>query len=84
MRPIRCPMKKKNADGTVTQCEAMLTRNESSINNHLRLSHKTTSEQRTKLRIKLLGDQRVANAEKKAARCNYQREKALLKTTGVS
>jgi hypothetical protein len=75
MRDIKCPMK---------GCEAMLTRNEASINNHLRLSHRTTPEQRMRLRIRLLGDQRIANAEKKAARCNAQREKALQKVTGVS
>lgn len=75
MRDIICPMK---------GCDKMLTRNEASINNHLRLSHKTTPEQRLRLRIKMLGDLREANKEKKKARCDAQREKALLKTTGLS
>jgi len=83
LRPIQCPMKKKNQDGTYTQCPAMLTRNEASINNHLRLSHKTTSDQRTRLRIKLLGDLREGNKEKMAAKRASREERARAKIGGI-
>lgn len=83
MRPIQCPMKKRNKDGTYTQCPAMLTRNEASINNHLRLSHKTTSDQRTRLRIKMLGDLEERNKEKKKAKRSSHEERHRAKQAGI-
>jgi len=74
MRDVLCPMK---------GCEKMITRNDASINNHLRLSHKTTSEQRTRLRIRILGDMRQENALRKQ-QSSTQDERKRARDSGIS
>ena len=74
MRDVLCPMK---------GCDKMITRNDASINNHLRLSHKTTSEQRTRLRIRILGDMRQENALRKQ-QSSTQDERKRARDSGIS
>jgi hypothetical protein len=76
---IRCPMKKKGV-----QCDYMMEPSESSVNNHLRMSHNTTTEQRTRLKIRLLGNLVEAAKEKKKARQHSkQEEKVRAKQAGI-
>ena len=74
MRDVLCPMK---------GCEKMITRNDASINNHLRMSHKTTSEQRTRLRIRILGDMRQENALRKQ-QASTQDERKRARDSGIN
>jgi len=85
--PLRDENKKliRDENGEKVLCGHMCDRIESSLINHFRHNHKWLSlGGRTKYKIRMLGDLLEANRKKKAARCNYQRERALQKVTGVS